>query len=108
MTLSEYAAAMERSRRPGDAAVARYIRQNEAKLRGWIEDGLPRRGGGRGNVKAQMREELTQVALLAVVEVVRGTGDAEAALRSIGNAIQNQANRDAAWCARRSNIKEEN
>jgi hypothetical protein len=94
MTLSEYAAALEKSRKPGDAAVARYIRTHEARLAGWLKDFT------NGMSRAD-REELTQVCLLAVVEAVRAP-DAETALRNVRNAMERASYNRAAWNARRS------
>lgn len=93
MTLLEYATHLEKSTRPGDAAVARYIRTHEARLLGWVRD------FSNGMSRAD-REELLQVALLACVEAVRAP-DADTALNEVKNAMQRHARHEASWRARR-------
>jgi DNA-directed RNA polymerase specialized sigma subunit len=94
LKLLEYAAALEVSRRPGDAAVARYIRTHEAKLKGWVRD------FSKGRSKED-REELMQIALLACVEAVRSP-DPETAMKNIHNTMQRHSRHAAAWESRRA------
>lgn len=112
MTLMEYAAALGRSRKPGDAEVSAFILSNRAKLRGWLSQfslGMNR----------DERDELLQACLLAIVEVVRGlrpeTGrknkareSAEApGLKDVRNAIERHSEQNASWKARRTSIPNE-
>ncbi len=94
-SLSEYAAALEASGRPGDRAIASYIRSHEVRLKGWIAE------AGRG-LGREDRAELVQVALLAVAEVVAGAETPEEALSHIHEAVRREGRRSAAWNARRT------
>jgi transposase-like protein len=93
MTLLEYADALEKSRKPGDVVVARYIRTHEARLFGWI------RQFTNGMNRAD-RDELLQVAVLACVEAVRAP-DAETAITSVRNAMDRHAHQAQQWKLRR-------
>lgn len=100
MTLNEFAKQLEKSSKPGDAAVARYIRTHEVRLGTWV------RRLSKG-MSASDREELMSAALLACVEAVRAP-DAETALKNVRNAMQRTARHASAWKARRVNLNEEN
>lgn len=94
MTLRDYASALEKSRKPADRAVARFIREHERRLNFWLRrfsQRLPR----------EDRDELQQVALLAVVQAVTGAEGAEVALENIIRSMHRESDRSAAWNARR-------
>ena len=99
MNLIEYAAALEKSSKPGDAVVARYIRAHEARIKGWLAD------AGRGLSRAD-REELTQIAMLAVVQAITAP-DADAALARVHADIQRHVDRTNAWNSRRAPLPTE-
>lgn len=89
LLLTEYAEALERSKRPPDAAAAKYIRANMGLLiRLWkkFANGL----------NTADREELMQVTVLACVAATRAP-DAETALKSIHNEMQNLKRHAASW-----------
>lgn len=94
MTLIEYAAALEKSRKPGDAAVARYIRAHQVRLSYWL-------GRYSQRMNREDREEMLQIALLACVEATRSP-DAETALKNVRNAIERHAYDAYAWHNRRA------
>jgi hypothetical protein len=100
VTLTEYADAIEKSGRKGDQLVARYIRSHRARIEGWLQDSM--RTLGSKATKAD-REDLTQVALLAITQVVQQP-DADTALNEVKNAMQNSSNRQKAWNGRKVDI----
>jgi len=99
LTLTEYAAALEKSRRPGDAAIARYIRTHKQRIECWLLD-----AGFR--LSRSDREDLTQVAMLAIAQVVSAP-DADTALNRVQNAIHNESRQKLAWNSRKSTIPDE-
>jgi hypothetical protein len=90
MKITEYAVAMEKSGRPGDLAVARFLRENERKLRRYL------RRAGNGLDKED-RDELAQVAMLAVVQAVHGTEDVGQALRAVDAALAREKRAAVGW-----------
>jgi len=86
-TLSEYRAHLEKSKKPSDQCVARYIREHEKKLRLWLFDYMN---------GAQSRGDLLQETLLACVEASRNP-DGERALKDVRNAMQRHSRRGKAW-----------
>lgn len=94
MTLAEYATELEKSRKPGDLAVARYIRAHETRLSLWVNEYSVRMN------KAD-KEDLMQVALLACHEVVTAP-DADAAILNVRNAMSRMARAGAAWNTRKA------
>jgi hypothetical protein len=99
VTLREYADALEKSRKPGDVAVGQYIRKHEVRLRGWVKDF---RNGALGSE----HEEILAACLLACVEAVQET-DADAALKSVHNAMQRASRRAKVWQKRKVPFREE-
>lgn len=98
MTFIEYAAALEQDRRnPESVAMARFIRSHEARLGAYLSDAM--RLLPNGNRKKEDREELTQVALLGVLQAVRGH-DHETALVNVKNALSRAGREAAAWKVR--------
>lgn len=95
-TFSEYAEQLEKSPRPGDAAVGRYIRTHKERLELLLKGFFGRRG-----FSAADREELMQVALLGCVEAVHAP-DADTAIKNIHNSMQRHSRHAAAWNARRA------
>src|SRR5438132_927695 len=90
-TLSEYRAALEKSKKPSDQAVAGFLRENERKILLWLFDYMN---------GAQTRGDLLQETLLAVCEEYQNP-DGEEALRNVRNAMQRFARRGKNWEKRR-------
>jgi hypothetical protein len=100
MTLIEWAAALERTGKTLDGRIAKYIRTHKVRIEGWLFDSLKTLGRA---ATREDREDLTQVALMAVTQVVQ-TADPEAALNQVKNMMANTANRQKAWNGRKVEI----
>jgi hypothetical protein len=104
VTLAQYAAALEKSTSATDRAMAEYIRTHEVRLRGWIDESLRLIGGVP---RSSDREDLTQVAMLAIAQVVLSP-DIETALTRVRSAVRNNARAEGVWNSRKlSSLDEE-
>ena len=87
LSLSEYADLLERSRNPNDRAVAKYIREHQARLVRWVRE------YANGS-----KEDAVQTAMLACVEAVQNGG---AALKEVRNALERRAYGEKTWQRRK-------